>query len=360
MGFLQSEIKKRRIPELFGTDVKGGAVSQEFWRERREQIKELLSGQFTGYATRLSFKTNGTVVREEQNGFGGKAVVKTVQLDIRSDFSHAAFPFQIALPKKAENPPLFLYLSFTPEIADGIGEEILDEGYAIASVCYQDMAPDYYDEHKNGLGRFCTRNPFDSWGKLKIWSWGASRILDYILENESIDEERAAVMGHSRLGKTALLAGAFDERFSLTSAIQSGAGGAALFRGKSGEQIENLNGKGSRLWFAGNFFEYLGKTEELPFDQHFLLSLTAPRHLYVSSAAEDGWADPRSEFLGCAAASKAFELYGKKGLVTPDKYPETGDVLCEGSIGYHMREGTHYLSRDDWHRVMDYRSRHHV
>ena len=120
------------------------------------------------------------------------------------------------------------------------GEEILDEGYAIASVCYQDMAPDYYDEHKNGLGRFCTRNPFDSWGKLKIWSWGASRILDYILENESIDEERAAVMGHSRLGKTALLAGAFDERFSLTAAIQSGAGGAALFRGKSGEQIEKL------------------------------------------------------------------------------------------------------------------------
>lgn len=360
MGFLQSEIERRRIPELFGTASDVSAVSVDSWKERREQIKELLSGQFAGYATRLSVRTSGTAVREEENGFGGKAVVKTVQLDIRSDFSHAAFPFQIALPKKAKNPPVFLYLSFSPEIADGIGEEILDEGYAIASVYYQDIAPDYYDEHKNGLGRFCTRNPFDSWGKLKIWSWGISRMLDYILENEDVDKERAAVMGHSRLGKTALLAGAFDERFSLTAVVQSGAGGAALFRGKSGEQIENLYGKGSRLWFAGSFFEYLNKTEELPFDQHFLLSLIAPRHLYVSSATQDDWADPKSEFLGCVAASEAFEIYGKKGLVTPDAYPVTGDILHEGNIGYHMREGTHYLSREDWRRVMDYRSRHHV
>lgn len=167
-------------------------------------------------------------------------------------------------------------------------------------------------------------------------------------------------MGHSRLGKTALLAGALEERFSLTIVVQSGAGGAALFRGKTGEQIENLYGKGSRLWFNGNFFKYREKVEELPFDQHFLLALAAPRHLYVSSAAEDDWADPKSEFLSCVAAGEAYAFLGEKGLVHHGSFPKPGEYFHDGRIGYHLRCGTHYLSRDDWKMIMDYRDRHQV
>lgn len=185
-------------------------------------------------------------------------------------------------------------------------------------------------------------------------------MLDVLLEDERIDEKRIAVMGHSRLGKTALAAGAFDSRFSLTVSCQSGAGGAALFRGKSGEQIENLYGKGSRLWFDGNFFEFLGKIEELPFDQHFLLALMAPRHLYVCSATEDAWADPPSEYLGCAAADPAWKCLGYKGFVGKDGYPEAGEAFHEGEIGYHLRKGTHYLSREDWKLIIEYRKRHQV
>ena len=109
---------------------------------------------------------------------------------------------------------------------------MIDHGYAIANVCYQDIAADYFDGHMTGLGRFCTRNPYDSWGKLRIWAWCMSRIADVLLDDPGIDQKKTAVMGHSRLGKAALLAGAFDTRFGLTVSCQSGAGGAAITSGK--------------------------------------------------------------------------------------------------------------------------------
>ena len=155
-------------------------------------------------------------------------------------------------------------------------------------------------------------------------------------------------------------AGAMDARYSLTISNDSDAGGIALYRGKTGERIENLAGKESRFWFCGNLMNYINKEEELPFDSHYLAALIAPRHLYVASADQDDWADPRSEFLACAAASEAYESYGVSGLVTPDRYPEPGECLHEGRIGYHLRKGTHYLGRFDWHRFMEYRKKHDI
>lgn len=360
MGYLESELEKRGLPPLMQLSSGEKVADRNGWDIRREEIKEILTGEFAGIPCRFPVETVGKVTEEEKDGYGGKAWIQTVWLQISSPYASCSFPFRIAVPKEVENPPVFFYLSFSPEIADGLGEEIIDSGYAAASVYYQDMAPDYYDGHKNGIGRFVTRNPYDSWGKLRIWAWGVSRMFDYLETQKIVDLKRAAVMGHSRLGKTALVAGAFDERFSLTVANESGAGGAALFRGKTGERIENLYGKGSRLWFAGNFFAYTGREEELPFDQHYLLGLIAPRRLYVASAARDDWSDPRSEFLGCVAASEAYRIYGKKGLVTPDQYPEVPDTLHEGEIGYHIRKGTHYLSRYDWQQVIAYRRRYNV
>lgn len=360
MNFLEQELEKRKLPSLMTLSDGSQVQTAQDWEIRRGEIETILSRDFLGYAVRLRVKTTCETVRVEEHSYGGKAVTEYRELHVRSDFSEGMFPFTLTLPEGVKKVPIFLFLSFTHEIAGGIGEEILDQGYGIANVCYQDIAADYYDEHQTGLGRFCTRNPYDSWGKLKIWSWAVSRMLDVLLEDERIDEKRIAVMGHSRLGKTALAAGAFDSRFSLTVSCQSGAGGAALFRGKSGEQIENLYGKGSRLWFDGNFFEFLGKIEELPFDQHFLLALMAPRHLYVCSATEDAWADPPSEYLGCAAADPAWKCLGYKGFVGKDGYPEAGEAFHEGEIGYHLRKGTHYLSREDWKLIIEYRKRHQV
>lgn len=360
MGLLEQEIKSRNLPELFRNKDNEAVQNESGWRSRREEIKNLLCREFCGCFPRITHRIAGKQVLEDDSAYGGKAVVKTINLGIASDYSYVSFPYRLMLPKNAERPPVFLYLAFSPEIADGLGEEILDAGYGVANVYYQDITADYYDEHQSGLGRFCTRNNYDSWGKLAMWAWGSSRILDDILEREEIDEKRVAVLGHSRLGKTALIAGAFDERFSLTAANESGAGGAALFRGKTGEQIENIYGKGSRLWFDGNFFNYRKDLTRMPFDQHFLLSLTAPRHLYIASADRDDWADPKSEFLTCAECSKVWNLYGEEGLVSPDRLPETGACYHEGRIGYHLRRGTHYLSRDDWRQIIAYRNRHGV
>lgn len=355
---LEEELRKRSLPQLMYL-LSGEAVnSPALWECRRKEIEELLSREFVGFPTRLGYQVQKEVVRTEPDSFGGKAETEHCELRIRSDFSSAVIPFTLTIPKQKKPVPFFVYLAFTPVMADGAGEEIVDAGYAIASVYYQEIAADYYDEHQTGMGRFCTRNPYDSWGKLKIWSWCASRILDVIGDDTRIDADRAAVMGHSRLGKTALLAGAFDTRFALTVSCQSGGGGAALFRGKTGERMKHLYGKGSRLWFDGNFFQY--QEETLPFDQHFLLALMAGRHLYVTSASRDDWADPKSEFLGCVAASPAFTCIGAVGLCTDDRYLEPGEYSHEGDIGYFLREGTHYLSRDDWRHVFAYRKLHQI
>lgn len=364
MSFLKQELKSRKLPELLcrmdGTVVK----DKEAWQGRREEIKEILCREFAGFPCAFPLQVTGESVKRDENAYGGKAVTTWIDIRCKSLFAYVSFPCTVTVPKGVKQAPVFVYISFTPAIADGIGEEIIDNGFAIANLYYQDVTSDKDDNFTSGAARFCTRNPYDSWGKLQMWGWAAARVVDVLEQMEGngteIDCGRIAVMGHSRLGKAALLAGAMDERFSLTVSNDSGGGGAALFRKKTGELIRNLAGKGSRFWFCGNFFNYIDRENELPFDQHFLLAMMAGRHLYVCSASQDDWADPVSEFLCCAAASKAFEVCGQNGLVCADKYPAPGEVFHDGDIGYHLREGTHYLGRDDWRLVMEYRRQHEV
>ncbi len=355
------ELQKRNLPSLLRFLDGSQVTNSEQWQKRREEIKEILCREFAGFPCTFPLTVVGEEVKKEENAYGGKAVTTTFDIRIRSPFSYVSFPCTLTVPKGVQKAPVFVYLSFTPAIADGLGEEIIDNGFAIANLYYQDVTADKEDCFSSGVARFCSRNPYDSWGKLQMWGWAASRVVDVLKQlEETIDCEKITVMGHSRLGKAALLAGAMDERFSLTVSNDSGGGGAALFRQKTGERIRNLYGKGSRFWFCGNFFQYIDREDELPFDQHFLLAMMAGRHLYVCSASLDDWADPVSEFLSCVAASEAFEVNGQRGLCCEDSYPKPGAVFHEGEIGYHLRGGTHHLGRDDWHQVMEYRRRHRV
>lgn len=355
---IADQLKQRALPDILRF-ADGSPVTKETWKKRREEILPLLQHHMYGVPPRSDIQVESEIKLENKEAFAGKAVMQTIFLTVKIFYTSFTFPFRLILPKKVKKAPVFVHLSFSDASASEElpAEEILDNGYGIATVWYQAIAPDRDDNFANGLARHASRNPFDSWGKVSMWAWAASRIMDYLQTLDTVDQSRIAVIGHSRLGKTALWCGACDERFSLTVSNDSGAGGIALFRGKNGETIANLTAPTPGYWFCGNFKEFANREEELPFDQHFVAALVAPRCLYICSAKEDDWADPTSEFLTCAAVSPVYEMLGSKGLVA-DSMPQADVPLQEGRVGYHVRTGTHYLSRYDWQQVMAFRAKH--
>ena len=330
----------------------------------RDEMLEILQKEEYGY---LPPKPESVKYKETLDYLGssicaGKAVAKKIDITATLYGEEFTFPVYMATPVKAGRFPFFVCPNFQKDstIFDRYipVEDITDNGFGVLTFNYQDITKDN-NNFTDGLAGIIYKNKERGGSdpsKIAMWAWAAHRVLDYAETQEKLDMNCAIVCGHSRLGKTALLAAATDERFKYAHSNNSGASGAALSRGKIGES-QPVMSRVSR-WFCYDYAKYADDISKTPFDQHYLLASIAPRYVYVASAYEDTWADPDSEFLGCIAASEEFEKYGKKGIVCDDRLPQIGDEWHDGSIGYHLREGVHCFAKEDWQKLIKFVKKH--
>ena len=367
----------RNVPELLKT-ADGRTVSdRETWENtRRGEIRELFLREIYGRRpaekpARLSF----SAAEPDKVMMDGKAVRKRIRVSYGDRCGDSSFVLTIFVPKQAsvEKPaPAFLLIcnrdpkqNLDPErlVKSGFwpAEQIVDRGYAAVAFYNGYVTTDYRWDFTNGVfGVF--QKPYErtaeSWGILSAWAWGASRVMDWIETEPTLDARHVAVVGHSRGGKTSLLAGVTDERFAMACVNCSGCGGAKLNHmelplSEHYDQIWNAIG----CWFCNNFEKHLYCEHKAPFDAHWWAALMAPRLLAIASASEDDWAGQEGEFQTARLASPAWAFYGKKGLVG-ETFPGSEHPLQKGYVSYHMRTGEHNLTPYDWDRYMDFADAH--
>ena len=386
----ENMVPEFELPSLLISDDDSIISDKKLWGERREEIlslfKEHVYGETPLYDTSVSYK----VRKVDNNALGGIAIKKQVEVSLGNLVKMQLLMFFPKQDKKTY--PTFMGYNFCGNqsivydediiisenwINEKVSSEsdnvkgtvdqvelnkiprglkshryplelIIKNGYGLITLYYGDVDPDFDDGFQNGIHALFqneseeTKNKFSS---ISAWSWGLSKVLDALDNEDFVDREKVIVYGHSRLGKTALWAGALDERFAMVISNNSGCGGAAISRRKFGETVQAIN-KNFPHWFNKKFKDYNDNEDELPIDQHMLIALIAPRPVYVASAEKDLWADPKGEFMSAKEADSVYRLLCDKGL-NINTFPKV-DFPSVGRISYHVRTGGHDLLEYDW------------
>ena len=389
----EAKVPAYTLPDpLTKADGKRVTGSHQWLHQQRPALLKLFAdnvyGRMPGKPGNIQLK----IIDVDSFALGGTAIQKQVTILFTSTPSAPSIDLLIYLPKLAKGPVPFLHWfefygnqtihadrsiplstqwtmndeqkgiinnratesSRGKDAGKWVVEEIINRGYGLATAYYGDLEPDHPEGWKTGI-RTTLKTELsineNEWGAIGAWAWGLSRIMDYLETDPAADAKKVMIIGHSRLGKACLWAAANDERFAIVVSNNSGEGGAALSKRWFGETIERINTSFPH-WFAPAFKQYNKHPERLPLDQHILLALMAPRPLYVASAADDWWADPKGEFLGAKYAEPVYALFGKKGLGVTDMPPV--DHPVGETIRYHIRTGKHDFTLYDWQQYLDF------
>lgn len=398
----EAEVPSYTLPDPLVTESGDAVTDAAMWNnERRPELLERFRQHVYGRSPEPR-EIRSEVVSTKEDALDGKAIRREVDVFFGPSPDAHSMRLLVYTPTGSENVPVFLGLNFqgnhtvdldpsisiterwvrarnnattdghrATEAGRGVSasawpvETIIDRGYGLVTIYYGDIDPDFDDGFKNGVhGEFkdwASEIPSgERWGSIAGWAYGLSRALDYLEQDVRVDGERVGVLGHSRLGKTSLWAGASDPRFKLVISNDSGCGGAALSRRAFGETVGRINTSFPH-WFCDNFNEYNQNEAALPVDQHQLIALIAPRAVYVASASEDRWADPKGEFLAAVHADPVYRLLGTDGFggaAPPSEQPPADQPVKTGTIGYHLRSGNHALTPYDWGQYLDFADRH--
>jgi hypothetical protein len=329
------------------------------WKQkRRPEILKLFETNV--YGRNVVGRPDGMtwkVTAENRSDMNDMAITKTVTIYFTGKTDGPKMDVNIFLPASAAKKPvpLVAIVEWAPK-----PQWLLDRGYGLATFSAAQIEPDTITGYQKSIRKFFARpdqnqpGP-EEWGAIGAWAWGLSRAMDYIVTDKDIDANKICVAGFSRFGKTAMWAGAQDQRFAIIFSGEAGCGGAVIVRRGFGETVKIINTK-FPYWFCGNFKDYGDRVNDLPVDWHMLVALMAPRPIYIATAEQDLWGDPRGCFLSGKYAEPVYQLFGKKGLGVEDMPPLETPV--GDTIGYHIRKGTHALNEYDWQQFLNFADRH--
>jgi len=386
VNYDESKVGTYTLPDpLVLTNGRKVRDAKTWYAERRPEIlrmfEDIQYGRVPGRPADLWFNTT----EASAPAFDGKAVRRQVTVYFTKDTAGPKADLLLYLPANARGPvPMLLNVSFSPNAATiddrgvklgmmwsrdgkrvptpaprpgaGFGRmnplPFLAQGFGVATVYYGDFDPDFAGGFLLGLRSTYaaagqTAPKPDEWGTVSAWSWGLSRVMDYLETDRDVDAKRVALVGVSRIGKTVLWTAARDTRFALVIASCSGESGAALSRRNYGETVAHMTAPTRYAYqFAGNYATYGNRVNELPMDGHMLVSLVAPRPVLLQTGDTDFWSDPRGEFLSAVAAEPVFTLLGARGLGT-DQMPAPGVAILH-TLGFYEHSGGHGTVPADW------------